>query len=101
MFRRGHKTSIGTSDDSTRSSGFTLFTGSANFDMLSATLQPEVLAVTNDPALVVEFEARVMRPGLAGSWDWPEARSNVVIGGVWTGIISLAGNVLRIMHVRR
>lgn len=80
--------------------GKTLFTGSANFDMLSATLQPEVLAVTDDPALVAAFATRVQRPGMAASWDWPEDRSNVVIGGVCSGMISLAGDLLRWLHVR-
>ncbi len=80
--------------------GETLFTGSANFDVLSATLQPEVLAVVDDPDLVAEFEARFARPGLEDSWDWPEAESDVMIGGVCSWMISLAVDVLRGLHDR-
>jgi cardiolipin synthase A/B len=78
--------------------GETLFMGSANFDFLSSTLQPEVLAVVDDPDLVAGFAARVMAPGIKGSWTWPAERTSVVIGGISTGIIELAGDILRAMH---
>ncbi len=78
--------------------GETLYMGSANFDFLSSTLQPEVLAVVDDPELVDAFARRVMAPGLADSWDWPEERTSTVIGGVSSGIISAARWILQALH---
>ncbi|MBC8423581.1 phosphatidylserine/phosphatidylglycerophosphate/cardiolipin synthase family protein [bacterium] len=78
--------------------GETLYMGSANFDFLSSTLQPEVLAVVDDPELVHTFATRVMAPGLAGSWDWPEQRTSPVIGGVSSGIMGLARWILQALH---
>lgn len=81
--------------------GETLYMGSANFDFLSSTLQPEVLAVVDDPALVDSFEARVLAPGLAGSWPWPAERTSVVIGSLSSGVIGVARSLLEAIHGAR
>ncbi len=81
--------------------GETLYMGSANFDFLSSTLQPEVLAVVDDPDLVAVFVTRVMEPGVEGSWAWPSERTNVVVGGISSGVIEFAGDILRALHGSR
>ena len=81
--------------------GEILFTGSANFDFLSSTLQPETLVAIDDPALVADFAARVVTPGLAGSRPWPTERSSVVLGGVASGVMEVARLVLQAMHGAR
>ncbi|MBU0740841.1 phosphatidylserine/phosphatidylglycerophosphate/cardiolipin synthase family protein [bacterium] len=81
--------------------GETLYLGSANFDFLSSTLQPEVLAVVDEPALIAQFERRVMEPGLAGSWVWPAERTSAVLGGVSSGVIGVARSILQALHGSR
>jgi len=81
--------------------GETLYMGSANFDFLSSTLQPEVLVVVDDPDLVAGFVVRVMAPGIEGSWAWPAERTSVVIGGISAGVIGLAGHILEALHGSR
>lgn len=45
----------------------TLITGSSNFDWLTFTYQPEILAVITQPAAVAAFRAQVLEPDLAAS----------------------------------
>ena len=78
--------------------GETLMLGSANFDFLSASLQPEILAVVNDAALVADFEKRVMGPDLAASRIWQPEETNEAITGLSAGLIDLAGNFLLALH---
>jgi cardiolipin synthase len=44
-----------------------LITGSSNFDWLTYTYQPEILAVIHQPEALGEFRTRVLEPDLAGS----------------------------------
>lgn len=78
----------------------TLLMGSANFDFLSATLQPEVVAVITDPSLVADFRGRVAGPALETAWLWPNERTNQVVGDVSAGVMKLAGSVLEAVHDR-
>lgn len=76
----------------------TLVLGSANFDFLSATLQPEILAVVTDPALVAAFQKRVLTPDMAASRAWVHTETSVAVTDISAGLIDLAGNFLVALH---
>ncbi len=78
--------------------GETLVLGSANFDFLSAALQPEILAVVRDPQLVAEFEQRVLAPDLVASRIWQPNETNIAVTDISAGLIDLAGDFLVALH---
>ncbi len=78
--------------------GETLVLGSANFDFLSASLQPEILAVVNDTTLVADFKKRVLAPDLAASRTWQPNETSVAVTDLSAGLIDLAGNFLLALH---
>jgi len=78
--------------------GRTLILGSANFDFLSATLQPEVLAVVTEPRLVADFRRRAQDPAFAASWIWPNEKTPAVAGPFSAGMMELAGQILQALH---
>ena len=78
--------------------GETLVLGSANFDFLSAALQPEILAVVRDPELVAEFEQRVLAPDLVASRIWQPNETSIAVTDISAGLIDLAGDFLVALH---
>jgi cardiolipin synthase len=78
--------------------GERLLLGSANFDFLSARLQPEVVAVIDDPGLLADYERRVLAPSLADSERWPSAQTDPVLAGLSAGVIGLARRALEALH---
>ncbi len=78
--------------------GEALVLGSANFDFLSAALQPEILAVVRDPQLVADFEQRVLAPDLAASRTWQPSETSIAVTDISAGLINLAGDFLVTLH---
>jgi cardiolipin synthase len=77
-----------------------LVLGSANFDFLSGTLQPEVAAVVTDTAVVAQFDRRVRRVSLARSRIWAPPEGGSVLGPVGRGLMAAARGVLTGVHTR-
>ena len=77
-----------------------LVLGSANFDFLSGSLQPELLAVTEDPEVIGQFNARIKEPSLAGSRQWTAREQGHPLGAVGRGIMAVARKVLAGVHER-
>ncbi|MCB1184682.1 phosphatidylserine/phosphatidylglycerophosphate/cardiolipin synthase family protein [bacterium] len=71
----------------------TLVVGSANFDFLSARLQPELVAVVQDRDLVGDFRERVLGPDLARSRPWRPDETSPVATALGAGLINLARDV--------
>lgn len=72
-----------------------LLLGSANFDFLSATVQPEIVAVVLEEALVRDFRARVLAPDLAASRPWSPEETSPAVTGFGAGVMRLAGGLAR------
>ena len=51
-----------------------LVLGSSNFDFASLAAEEEFLAIVSDPAVIADFEVRVIAPGLESAIDPPDAR---------------------------
>lgn len=81
--------------------GETLVMGSANFDFLSGSLQPEVVAVIDDPTTVADFDRRVRRPSLEDSWRWDGSGEETLVERAGAEIMAFAAAVLTTAHRRR
>jgi len=75
----------------------TLLLGSANFDFLSASVQPEIVAVVRDARLVAVFQRRVLAPDLAASRPWSPAETPSVVTRVGAGVMRLAGGLVEVL----
>lgn len=76
-----------------------LVLGSANFDFVSYELQPEIICVVRDPAVIADFRERVIRRDIAISGDGRPGRATVR-GRVAYAALRLAERVVRRLHPR-
>ncbi len=74
-----------------------LLLGSTNFDFLSASLQPEIVAVVRDVGLVADFQRRVLAPDLAESRPWSPAETHAAVTGLGAGVMRLAGDLVKVV----
>ncbi|MCP4570907.1 MAG: phosphatidylserine/phosphatidylglycerophosphate/cardiolipin synthase family protein [bacterium] len=75
-----------------------LVMGSANFDFLSGSLQPEIVATVADPAVIADFRRRVMEPDLVRSRPWSPDETSPVVTGLGAKVIGLAGDLALAFH---
>jgi cardiolipin synthase len=75
----------------------TLLVGSANFDFLSATQQPEIVAVVRDTELVAAFQRRVLAPDLVSSRQWLPTETDATVTGFGAGVMRLARELVQVV----
>ena len=77
-----------------------LLLGSANFDFLSASLQPEVLVAVRKAESIGDFRRRVLEPDLVRSRVWDRDEIAPLPARLGTEVMGLARAVLTGIHER-
>jgi cardiolipin synthase len=70
--------------------GSRLVVGSSNFDFVSLAAEEEFMAVVDDPVIIADFEARVVRPTLEGALSDHAHRVTALQGRIATGALKIA-----------
>jgi cardiolipin synthase len=78
--------------------GDELLLGSANFDFLSGTLQPELMVTVRDPNVIAEFDRRIRQTSLARSYDWSAQGEKPALAGVGRWAMGTAESILTAVH---
>ncbi len=67
-----------------------LVIGSSNFDFVSLAAEEELMAVIMDPAIIADFEARIVQPAIAGAMAGGARRISPIRGWIATGALKIA-----------
>ena len=73
--------------------GARLVIGSSNFDFVSLAAEEELMAVVEDPAIIADFQARIVRPALDGALQGAAPHISPIRGWIATGALKIAQGV--------
>jgi cardiolipin synthase len=73
--------------------GERLVIGSSNFDFVSLAAEEELMAVVDDPAIIADFEARIVRPALDNALQGDAPRISPIRGWIAAGALRIAQGV--------